>query len=100
MSEVIKDLNGWTLRLSKTKLVELTGERLAGQRWALPLSELKTDAFNVAILCIAGTLLGEEGRAIVDKEGHRIGCREFSRTTFNKIMKAARALNKKPKVKV
>lgn len=95
MAEIVKDLKGGTLRLTRTKLVELTGQT-GFSKWTLELSELKSprlvngclwvdihrpcvfDGANDIVTCV-----------MCAPKNHKIGCRTFSARTFNKIMRAA-----------
>jgi len=98
--EIIKDICGGKLRLSTTRLTELTGESSLGQKWYLHLRHLRISNLNgvgpyrlndldVVYICrrAAGRLI--RGNAFVDASRRRIGCRFFSKTVFRKIMKAA-----------
>lgn len=101
MAEIIKDLKSGTLKLYKTKLVELTGEAVRGVRWTLDLHQInpKFDAsdlaYGQAVSIVSGSMTGS---CRVKPDEYAVGCRPFSKTVFRQIIKAARALRKKEKV--
>jgi hypothetical protein len=89
--EIIKDIKGGTLRLTRTALTERTGESGKGTLWRLPLLSLKTAVAEdwLTIYSVEGDA---EGIAEFIPSANRIGCRYFTKTTFKKIMKAANKL--------
>lgn len=95
-STIITDINGGTLKLSKTRLTEVTGSAVPGILWYLPLETLaKAKSLEwLSIFTKWGT--GKvRGAANFEPSINRIGCRSFDDATFKKIMKAARATTKK-----
>ena len=90
----ITDTAGGTLRLTTTKLVELTGEVIPGNKWYLNLRSLLEPetkySFNdyVKLHRVGG---GTTGWAVLIPSVCRIGCRYFTAKDFALIMKAARA---------
>jgi hypothetical protein len=89
--KIIKDVNGETLRLTKTHLKEITGEMCPGDKWSMPLSELKRsilyDSWYVRLFLTGDSKRpGAVSYSVIDA---RIGCRTFSVRTFNQILTAA-----------
>jgi hypothetical protein len=84
--EIIKDINGKPLRLTRRSLTEM-GNRY---RWRLLLRDL-VDGERAPLVSVP---IGQgPGRAHIATSfaNRRIGCRVFSQRTFNKILKATRA---------
>jgi hypothetical protein len=99
-SEIISDVIGGTLKLSATRLTELTGEQVEGMHWYLPLSTLakatKSRAIRKDLKIFSKSYTPKlVGYAAFMPDVLRIGCRYFDEKTFNKIMKAARKTTKK-----
>ncbi len=92
MAEIIKDIKGGRLRLSKTRLTELTGETTLGIKWYLPLKTLKRRLLEGRTEVGLGmhTASGIYGCALLDLSRNKIGCRYFTKRTMAKIIKAAK----------
>ena len=100
---IIKDIKGGKLRLTKTKLTEISGEAIKGWRWYLLLSTLKSAKNHeyMSIFCAKNhedmsifslpkhRTWNYPGIARLYVENNRIGCRTFDKVTFDKILKAA-----------
>lgn len=98
-SQIITDIRGGKLRLTKTRLTELTGESYKGLLWFLSLAQVSNPKeINGTCLKIYCPGRVEYGDAFFQIEARRIGCRNFDRKTFNLILKTAKALRKKVKV--
>lgn len=98
IGKLIKDLEGSTLRLTKTTLTEVNGYEVGPFR--LRLSVLKGRSWDGYIYATAEGLRKPDGfqrpvkRASIsiNYTGRRIGCKTFDEKTFAKILKAADAL--------
>jgi hypothetical protein len=90
MSVIIKDVNGGTLRLSKTRLTEVTGQT-AHLRYFLLLKDLR--ASEEPLLNTTEHHTGKNYQPWIDAkikpENFSIGCRTFSEKVFKQIMRAA-----------
>jgi hypothetical protein len=99
--KIIKDIHGGTLRLSKTRLTELTGCAIDGECWYLPLKNLRKPSdgpvsrlfngwtFVTIYLPAKGNIRRFPRTGEVTLGRTRIGCRNFSKETMAQILKAA-----------
>jgi len=95
--EIIKDIRGGTLRLSKTRLTEITGCVHSYEQWFLTLKNLKSTVEHfgktwfVYIQLLPGARqVSRTGNVAYNLDECSIGCRTFTKTTFRKILKAAK----------
>lgn len=91
---IIKDNSGGELILTKTRLIELTGEAIEGMKWYLNLRSLLKPQRTVHPHVYVKLLRNgyeRTGWAVLVPEVYRIGCRYFDKKTFELIMKAAKA---------
>lgn len=101
----IKDVNGDILHLYKTKLVEVTGFQYSP--YLLEFKDLRETLDRRVKSGIKSYLVDDIVIRRVDRAfqitaqfhpaGYQIGCRVFDKTTYNKIVRAARQA--KPKTK-
>lgn len=99
LPEIIKDVNGKTLRLTNMRLSELTG--MSGKlKWYLCIGSLRSE-INAASTFVKIRANTDSWRGTIeettsfDLERRRIGCRSFSKTEFAKIMRAVKGKNGK-----
>jgi hypothetical protein len=88
---IIKDTNDDKLKLTKTTLTEVTGERVEGDKWGVKLRDLKKEFPHLerGVLYRTDAVYGEvTGHMTYDPENYRIGCRRFSAKVFATIQKA------------
>jgi hypothetical protein len=99
MATIIKDVKGGKLRLSKKRLTEVTGFNT--QPFYLKLADLSFSLSAIRIYAVNKSFqyLGKAHEnpsefscvATIFPDTYEIGCRTFSKRTFNKILRAAGA---------
>jgi hypothetical protein len=98
---IIKDIDGGELELTKTRLTEISGGTSEPFKYYLLLKNLKPTSVTIRLTYKKNP---DGYRTPYPAQVHRIfcriGCRTFSPTTFNQIMKAARAARRKSRKKV
>ncbi|HVT82268.1 MAG TPA: hypothetical protein VHM90_16620 [Phycisphaerae bacterium] len=89
MSEIIHDVNGGKLRLSKTRLTEVTGVKWCWRFLKVPVwcDETKQLGWVTIVVVCCGDRI--ERSVLLNHRTRRIGCRRFSPEVWAKIMKAA-----------
>jgi hypothetical protein len=99
---IIKDINDGELKLTKTRLTEVSGGTSEPAKYYLLLKDLHANSRTVNLRLTDKNLYRYQSPHQVYVLGifNRIGCQEFDNDTFDQILKAAHAARRKSRKKV